>query len=34
MKKTKKLISIIMALLFALAPLSSVFAIKIPWLIT
>ena len=31
---SKKLISVIMALLFALAPLSSVFAIKIPWLIT
>lgn len=31
---SKKLISVIMALLFALAPLSSVFAIKIPWLTT
>lgn len=34
MKKSKKLISVIMALLFALAPLSYVFAIKIPWLTT
>ena len=31
---SKKLISVIMALLFALAPLSSVFAFKIPWLTT
>ena len=31
---SKKLISVIMALLFALAPLSSVFAIKIPWMTT
>ena len=31
---SKKLISVLMALLFALAPLSSVFAIKIPWLTT
>ena len=31
---SKKLISVIMALLFALAPLISVFAIKIPWMTT